>query len=202
MKKIVAGTGALIVIALLYWFFFREENPQNYINQISLHRHQRAEFFRYSPESPFLLQKENFSFLDYYPANQELNILANFKHSSVSDTVGLATSTNTIDKYIILGSANFELEGVQNSLLVLRSLNPNDPSLFIPYIDKTSGGTTYGSGRYLDVEEPSRAKIRLDFNMAYNPYCAYTDGYTCPFPPKENRLSIAIEAGEKSYLSQ
>lgn len=201
MRNIIIGLIILVATVLVYWLFLKKENPQNYLNEITLHRYERAEFFKYSPDSPFIQQKENFSYLDYYPANQKLNILADFKQSNSADTVNLATSTGTIDKFIAFGSANFNLDGDNNSLLVLRSLNPNDPSLFIPYLDKTSGNTTYGSGRYLDVEKPSRNRIRIDFNKAYNPYCAYTDRYTCPFPPKENRLTIAIEAGEKSYPS-
>ena len=201
MNKILIGIVALIIATLVYWFFLKEENPQDYINHVTLHRHERSEFFRYSPDSPFLIQKINFNYLDYYPANQELNIVAEFKKNNKIDTINLATSTGTIDKFIAIGNANFNLHGIENSLLVLRSVIPNDPSLFIPYLDKTSGETTYGGGRYLDVNKPSNTKIRLDFNKAYNPYCAYTEGYTCAFPPKENRLSVALEAGEKSYPS-
>lgn len=201
MKKIVAGAITVIIAILIYWFYTKEDNPQFYINQITLYRHERAEFFRYSPNSPFIQQKVNFSYLDYYSASPEFVIKANFKKTIELDTVNLATSTGTIDEFIAIGTANFNIQGVENSLFVLKSIHPNDQSLFIPYIDKTSGESTYGGGRYLDVQNPNGNIILLDFNKAYNPYCAYTEGYTCPFPPKENRLSVLIEAGEKSYPS-
>lgn len=201
MKKILIGSVSLLVAILVYWLFFNKENPQEYINHISLYRHERAEFFRYSPESPFISQKVDFKYIDYYPVNTDLKIKARFEKSNKSDTVGLATSTGTIDTFIISGTANFEIQNEQNTLLVLASINPEDKSLFIPFLDKTSGETTYGGGRYLDVYYSGNNYILLDFNKSYNPYCAYTDGYTCPFPPKDNRLNISIEAGEKSYPS-
>ena len=201
MNKIAIAFITTILALLVYWFYFKKENPQDYENQITIYRHERAEFFRYSPESPFLTQKVNFSYLDYYPTNINLKIEAQFDKNRTLDTLSLATSTGTIDKFIVLGTASFQFQNQMNSLLVLGSVNPNDPSLFIPYLDKTSGEVTYGGGRYLDVNAPSDNSMLLDFNKSYNPYCAYTDGYTCPFPPKENRLKIAIEAGEKSYKS-
>ncbi len=199
MKKIGLVSASIIASLVVYWFFFKKENPQGYKNHITIYRHERSEFFKYSPESPFLTQKVNFTYLGYYPATLELKIKADFEKNPNLDTVSLATSTGTIDKFIIIGTANFNFNKSKNSLLVLGSINPNDQSLFIPYLDKTSGESTYGGGRYLDVDAPNGNSILLDFNKSYNPYCAYTDAYTCPFPPKENRLTIAIEAGEKSY---
>lgn len=198
-KKILLALFLFTTTYLGYWFFLKKENPQNYIDYISLHRYERAEFFRYSPKSPFLTQKVNFTYIDYYPTNIELRIEANFERSNKLDTIALATSTGTIDKYIIVGKAHFQFQEKNNTLLVLESLSQHDKTLFIPYLDKTSGDATYGGGRYLDVNTPNGKTILLDFNKSYNPYCAYTDAYTCPFPPKENRLAIAIEAGEKSF---
>jgi uncharacterized protein (DUF1684 family) len=76
--------------------------------------------------------------------------------------------------------------------------------LFVPFTDNTSGNETYGGGRYLDykMQEIHGNKLLIDFNKAYNPYCAYTIGYNCPIPPAENDLQIAITAGEKAYLKK
>ena len=199
MNKIAIASIVTILALLVYWFYFQKENPADYENQLTIYRYERAEFFRYAPESPFLTQKVNFSYLDYFASNLAYRIEAEFEKKNKIDTLSLATSTGTIDKFIVLGSANFRLQDQTNNLLVLKSTNPKDQSIFIPYLDKTSGEATYGGGRYLDVDAPQGNSIILDFNKSYNPYCAYTDGYTCPFPPKENRLAIAIEAGEKSY---
>lgn len=73
------------------------------------------------------------------------------------------------------------------------------PSLFIPFRDQTSGQETYGSGRYIDLAENTSGIYTLDFNRAYNPYCAYNDTYSCPLPPAENTLAVPIRAGEKKY---
>ncbi len=202
MKKIILGSVILLSTALLYWVLNKEENPQHYINHLSMHRHERSEFFKHATTSPFLAQKVNFSYLPYFRANLALRIEAELDKNATKDTLLLATSTGTIDTFLVIGKALFNWQEVDNSLLVLASTKRNDPSLFIPFLDKTSGETTYGGGRYLDVEPPQRGKIILDFNKAYNPYCAYMEGYTCPFPPKENRLKIAIEAGEKSFPTQ
>lgn len=73
---------------------------------------------------------------------------------------------------------------------------------FVPFRDKTSGRETYGAGRYLDIETSQNGAVTIDFNQAYNPYCAYNDAYSCPLPPVENWLSVPIEAGELDYQRQ
>ena len=70
---------------------------------------------------------------------------------------------------------------------------------FLPFVDATAPDETYGAGRYLDIEPIGDGKFLIDFNYAYNPYCAYNDKWSCPIPPKENRLKVRIEAGEKKY---
>jgi len=201
MKNIIIGMMVLLGSILTYWLVLElnKENPQQYADAITLHRHQVSEHFRHSPESPFLLKKVDFSYLEFYPANLELRIKATYKKREKLDTLSLVTSEGTIDKFLVVGTATFKWDKVDNILLVLVSTKLNNPTLFVPFLDKTSGETTYGGGRYLDVQPASRGKILLDFNKAYNPYCAYMEGYTCPFPPKENRLKVAIEAGEKSF---
>lgn len=199
MKKIIIGSIVLLSTALVYWFLNKEETPHQYINHLSIHRHERSEFFKHATNSPFLTQKGSFNYLPYFQANLALRVDATFDKNTRKDTVLLATSTGTIDTFLVIGKALFNWQEIDNSLLVLASTKPNDPTLFIPFLDKTSGKTTYGGGRYLDVQPPQRGKIVLDFNKSYNPYCAYVEGYTCPFPPKENRLLVAIEAGEKSF---
>jgi uncharacterized protein (DUF1684 family) len=79
-------------------------------------------------------------------------------------------------------------------------MGPTRGTLFLAFADKTSAVESYGSGRYLEVKkQPGAGSMVLDFNKAYNPYCAYVDGYSCPFPPKENTLDVFVRAGEKNY---
>jgi uncharacterized protein (DUF1684 family) len=111
----------------------------------------------------------------------------------------MATSTGTRQTYLRHGAFSFEIKGQRLKLIVYKSAeNPYARSLFIPISDETSSHETYVSGRYLDLEEQG-SDDELDFNMAYNPYCAYSEDYSCPIPPVENRLPVKILAGEKNY---
>jgi uncharacterized protein (DUF1684 family) len=112
----------------------------------------------------------------------------------------MATSTGTRQAYLRSGAFTFEIEGRSLKLIVYKSTeDPYARSLFIPFSDETSGRETYAAGRYLDIEEQAGDDYELDFNMAYNPYCAYSEEYTCPIPPVENKLPVKILAGEKNY---
>lgn len=116
--------------------------------------------------------------------------------------VVLPTSDNLEKKYLEYAFAEFELNGESCKLLILEIMEegPYRGTLFLAFADATSANETYGAGRYLDVKKvPGASSVILDFNQAYNPYCAYSEKYSCPFPPKENILKIAIQAGEKKY---
>ena len=102
--------------------------------------------------------------------------------------------------------ASFILKGKPMQLTLYKSLalaqNPlYSDYLFLPFTDDTNSQTTYGGGRYIDMRtgDIRDGKIIIDFNKAYNPYCAFSGGYSCPKPPDENRLAIAVEAGEKTF---
>jgi uncharacterized protein (DUF1684 family) len=114
--------------------------------------------------------------------------------------VRLETSTGSEETYRRAGIARFEVDGTAGQLTLYEPEDGGD--LFLPFRDATSGSETYGSGRYLEVHPPRKGRVRLDFNYAYNPYCAYNDAWTCPLPPAENWLSIPIRAGEKAYANQ
>ena len=102
--------------------------------------------------------------------------------------------------YLRDGAFAFRIQGRSLKLVVYKSAeDPYARSLFIPFSDETSRHDTYSAGRYLDLEEQGGDDYELDFNMAYNPYCAYSEGYTCPIPPAENKLPVKILAGEKNY---
>jgi hypothetical protein len=114
----------------------------------------------------------------------------------------MATNTGEIRDGLRYGYIEFDAEGQRCRLQVYRLDDSGDSgkaSLFIPFRDSTSGKETYGAGRYLDLDENTSGIYELDFNRAYNPYCAYGEGYSCPIPPEENRLAIPIRAGEKIY---
>ena len=108
--------------------------------------------------------------------------------------------------YVKYADLYFTLKGEKQKLAVYQSQSlKTDPEyydyLFLPFTDLTNGDSTYGGGRYIDLRIPEDGvkKITLDFNQAYNPYCAYSGGYSCPVPPAENNLDAAITAGVKTY---
>jgi len=117
--------------------------------------------------------------------------------------VKLATNTGEIRRGLRYGYFDFQVSGQTCRLQVYRleDASGSVPSLFIPFRDATSGVETYASGRYIDLQENTSGKYELDFNRAYNPYCAYNSEFSCPIPPVENTLGVAIRAGEKKYAS-
>ncbi len=118
-----------------------------------------------------------------------------------AEPVVLATSSGEERTFLNYGTAHFELEGELQSLVLYATPDaPDGPRLFVPFRDSTSGPETYGAGRYLDVmvdADGTGHEIVLDFNYAYHPYCAYAEGYSCPFPPNSNWLTRPVRAGER-----
>lgn len=133
-------------------------------------------------------------------------VAASFK--ALKDTVGfmMPTSGKEPKRYFRYGYIDFSLDGKKLKLTVFRSKDlMTDPTykdyLFLPFTDLTSGEESYGGGRYIDLEikHIKNNKLIIDFNKAYNPYCAYSDEYNCPIPPRENDMAVAIKAGEKNF---
>ncbi len=112
----------------------------------------------------------------------------------------LAMTDGSSESYIKHSYAEFELEGLTRRLLLLQASDePDKKKFFLAFADETSGESTYGGGRYINLRQDGSRSITIDFNLAYNPYCAYNPDFACPIPPKENILDIAIPAGEKNY---
>ena len=145
--------------------------------------------------------------LHFYPVNTLYKVQATVELQPNSQWFKMDASGPIKQLYRVFGVAKFNLHGkdVQLNIYQNQSLMQTEKYadyLFIPFIDGTSGKETYEGGRYIDILIPDikNGILELDFNKAYNPYCAYVSGlYSCPIPPKENSLTIPIEAGEKKY---
>lgn len=177
------------------------EDPQVYQQRIEQEREKKNASFRSGSDSPIPEDYRNsFNGLNYFPVNSQYRLQARLERMPRQEYIQIQTSTGSSENYLRWGWAHFQLGGQDLKLLILRSASDPD-YLFIPFADETSARSTYGAGRYLEVQEPkgNSNKIELDFNQAYNPYCAYNEDYTCPLPPPTNLLPVAIEAGEKSY---
>ncbi|AHM60429.1 hypothetical protein D770_10860 [Flammeovirgaceae bacterium 311] len=175
------------------------EDPEVYQQRIEFERYDKNKSFVAAEDSP-IPEEERSSFkgLNYYPIKPGFRIVARLEQNPTEEYMQIQTSTGTTENYKRWGWAHFQLNNQPLQLLILQATDGTN-HLFVPFADETSARETYGAGRYLEVPDPEGNKIVLDFNQAYNPYCAYNERYTCPLPPKENIMPVAIEAGEKSY---
>ncbi|MEP7255816.1 MAG: DUF1684 domain-containing protein [Ferruginibacter sp.] len=153
-----------------------------------------------------VVKKNDKKYFRFFPVGKTYNVTCGFE--KITDTIGftMKTSANTLKHYFKYGRLNFKLSGSDCHLFVYQSKDLMQTGqyrnyLFVPFTDATTGDESYGSGRYLEfyIQDIQNNMLKLDFNKAYNPYCAYSPDYKCPIPPKENNLSIAIKAGEMNF---
>jgi uncharacterized protein (DUF1684 family) len=141
--------------------------------------------------------RTTFQGLSYYPPDPALAVEAELIPTVPPAPVKIAATKGDIRDMLRYGRFRFTIAGKTLELAVFK-YDSTTPVLFVPFRDATNGGETYEVGRYIDLEEkPGALRYLLDFNRAYNPYCAYNDGYTCPIVPAENTLPVPIHAGEK-----
>ena len=163
------------------------------------YRKQKDWFFENDQHSPLAAeQKESFQGLDYFPEDTQLRFETEIEPFKEQVHVEMQTSTGDLQEYTKYGRFQFDVDGESAELTIYTSA---DGGAFVPFVDGTSGKETYGAGRYLELEHLAGNKYRVDFNLAYNPWCAYSPFFSCPIPPQENRLSVPIRAGEKNFSS-
>jgi uncharacterized protein (DUF1684 family) len=170
-------------------------------------REGRDREFRDKLTSPLLVADfEVFRGLEYFEVSGKFVVVAKLEKAVGTEQFMLPTSVGTSRKYYKYGILKFEIDGAAHSLTVFRSALPPKKEeyaglLFVPFRDLTNGNETYGAGRYLDLREVSGESVSLNFNLAYNPSCAYgSDRYSCAVPPRENFLQVKITAGEKNFV--
>lgn len=196
---VISGLLAIVVYTLLQ-SSDTGEDPKVYGPKLEQARQKKDASFRSGKDSPIPdTLRAGFAGLNYYPIKPEYRIIARLERFPEEEFLQIKTSTGSSESYLRWGWAHFQWQGQQLQLLILQPTTGDTDYLFAPFADETSARETYGAGRYLDIPEPEGNKVVLDFNQAYNPYCAYNETYTCPLPPAENILPIAVEAGEKSY---
>ena len=194
----------------LILIFSMTANAQTFYGttDVKVFRDGRDKEFRNKEESP--LKAEDFPIfknLNYFPVDNKFRVEADFSKTSDEKYFQMPTSSGKNKKFVKFGVLKFKLSGKDYSLNVyqtdaetLLKFPEYANLLFVPFKDATGGKTTYGGGRYIDIKTPAGGKVILDFNLAYNPNCAYgSERYSCPIPPKENFLQVEINAGEKSY---
>lgn len=193
-----------LLILLLTLVHFSYSSAQDFAKQTEAFREEyKAEFLK-SERSP--LKKKDLKYLQFYKADSSYRVTATFEKTEKSEPFEMPTYSGIKKTYVQYGVLTFELHGEKQTLNVYKSLGLQAlpqyrDYLFLPFKDKTNGKESYGGGRYIDLttKDIKDNIYILDFNKCYNPYCAYSDGYNCPIPPRVNHLPVAIEAGEKNF---
>jgi uncharacterized protein (DUF1684 family) len=166
------------------------------MSELELFRKEKDEFFKTSRQSPLTAEQKNeFSGLHYYPENPSLRLELKLERFAQPEPVILATSTGDEQEYFRIGQIRFDVAGEEAVLQIYEA----DYGFFLRFVDATAPQETYGAGRYLELHDLGDDMLGVDFNLAYNPYCAYNERWSCPLPPSANRLKVRIEAGEKKY---
>jgi len=165
---------------------------------------QKNAFFKMHFQSPLLsAERQNFKELDYYPPDPDYRLELQLQEHKEKKTLKVEDTQGNERELLRWGEFRFKITDTDCRLQAYKN-SPEEERLFVPFRDATSGKETYGAGRYLDLEtekhQTSEGKWVLDFNEAYNPWCAYSKDYACPFAPPENWLKVPIYAGEKDYL--
>jgi uncharacterized protein len=164
------------------------------VSELEDFRKMKDEFFSSDPHSPLTAeQQREFSGLAYFPENPDLRLKLEIEEFPEKEEVQMQTSTGSVQTYTRYGRIRFTVEGQEAELTVYR----DGHGFFIPFADGLAGQETYGAGRYLEPQALPDGRLAIDFNLAYNPYCAYNDRYSCPLTPAENRLKVPVRAGEK-----
>ncbi len=159
-------------------------------------RKEKDSFMQNHPQSPLTAeQKDNFAGLTYFDEVPQLKLEIEIEPFAEQEKIKMQTSTGQVQDYTRYGRFDFEVNGDSAELTLFAS----EHGYFLPFVDSQAGKDTYGAGRYLDPEKLANGKFHIDFNLAYNPYCAYNEMWSCPLPPGENRVSVAIKAGEKNF---
>ncbi len=202
MKK--KSIAALIVfIPIILYIFYIQNNKQkndSFLEEVSKNRAEKEVFMKTANSSPFVNNQAAYHPLNYYEPDPAFKVNAKVTKFSEVKYLNIGESDGSTKRYLKFAKLNFKIKGTPQELLVLKPTGFGQMNvLFTAFADETSGKETYGGGRYLDLSFKNAKSIMLDFNLAYNPYCAYNEGFACPLPPRENILTIGIEAGEKNY---
>ena len=190
---------SFFLLLFFYTVFSFAQQKDQYVNSISAYQKNYI-------KSHEVVKGKDKKYFRFFPISKSYNVSCSFE--KINDSIGftMKTSANTLQHYLKYGLLHFSISGIACQLYVYHSTSLMKTEkyrdyLFVPFTDSTTGDESYGSGRYLEFYIPDiqNNSLQLDFNKAYNPYCAYSTGFHCPIPPKENSLAVAIKAGEMVF---
>lgn len=196
---------AIVFSLLLVSAPFYSQSKEDWLRESKAAQQKLNETFT-NPETTVLLPEDfkDFTGLEFYPVSEKFIVEAEFIRTPDEKPFLMPTNTARTPEYVKFAEAHFRINDSSFVLNIFKNVEISalpeyEDYLFLPFTDLTSGDGTYGGGRYMDLRTPEGNRIILDFNKAYNPYCVYNPGYSCPIPPKENDLPIRIEAGVKDF---
>jgi len=176
-------------------------DAEGWESELRTERRMKDEFMARHPESPFIGGRVPFHALRYFDPDPAFRVRARLERRPTPEEAYLRTNRDNQAVMRYLGDLRFRLAGRAVHLRVYHAGEGVGTSVFVPFRDRTSGSESYGAGRYLTLELTEDDEYELDFNRAFNPYCAYTDDFECSFPPAENDLPVAVRAGEKEWAA-
>lgn len=166
------------------------------MDELAKFRKEKDELFSSDPDSPLTYeQKREFKGLKYFSPNPKFRLEVKAREFPSKDSIAIQTTTGSVQNYQRFGKITVEAEGQTAEL----TLYKDERSYFLPFVDSLSGKETYPAGRYLEPKAIGSGRFIIDFNYAYNPYCAYNESWSCPITPFENHIKIPIRAGEKIF---
>ncbi|MDQ3265869.1 MAG: DUF1684 domain-containing protein [Myxococcota bacterium] len=168
-----------------------------HVGSIRFHLIQRGEKFGIRAKDPQAKARAQFHGIPRYPVAARWKVEAKFVPFAEPKKIAVPTVMGTVEELTAYGELVFSLDGQEHRLQPVQD-TPAE-KLFVIFADPTNKKDSYGAGRFLYADPPKNGKTTLDFNRSYNPPCAFSAFATCPLPPRENRLKVAIEAGEKRY---
>ena len=181
------------------------ENKKRYDKSFTPFQKEMNEFFKDASISP-LKEKDlkNFKGLDFFAFDSSYVVNAALTRTPEEKSFKMKTTTDRLPEYVKYGIVTFDLFGKSYNLNIYRNLDivnkeGYEDYLFLPFLDDTNGDESYGGGRYIDLDVTEDDSLVIDFNSAYNPYCTYNEKYSCPIVPRENYLSLEINAGVKAF---
>ena len=168
------------------------------MSELDQMREEKNGFFKESHHSPLLPeQKQKFTGLNYFPENPDLRLEVEIEKFPEQEQIQIQTNTGDVQRYGRFGRFKFTVGSDQAELTIFE----NEDGYFLPFADSLAGTETYGAGRYLEPTRLPDGRFEVDFNIAYNPYCAYNEMWSCPLTPAENRIKVPVRAGEMVYES-
>lgn len=199
---------SILIVTLLFIFCsrnvehvkFSPSEARDYVQELDASRLQKDTFLKSSPSSPLTPeQRTAFRHLKYYAPNLDLVFQTRLADTGHETRADIPATGGELRPALRVGEFEFETAGSKFVLHVYKMIGEDSEELFLPFTDETCGRTSYAGGRYLDLKENESGIYRLDFNYAYNPYCAYSHNFSCPIVPRENYLDVPIEAGEEMF---